>query len=142
MKINRLFTLIAAVLLCGTLQAQDNITDSVDALHYDLRLDIGNHTARRIEGSTAVTMHVLRQVDSLALELCPSDIDSVLVDGTAAAFSYDAAARMLSRGWMDSVLRIYLPACRPVLISAFAFCFQLTQADDELCAELAKSGFA
>lgn len=96
MRINRLFTLIAAVLLCGTLQAQDNITDSVDALHYDLRLDIGNHTARRIEGSTAVTMHVLRQVDSLALELCPSDIDSVLVDGTAAAFNYDAAARLLS----------------------------------------------
>ena len=44
-------------------------------------------------------------------------------------YETDAAARMLSRGWMDSVLRIYLPACRPVLISAFAFCFAMSLGD-------------
>jgi len=35
----------------------------------------------------------------------------------------------LSRGWFDSVVRIYLPACRPVLISAFAYCFAISLGD-------------
>ena len=45
------------------------------------------------------------------------------------SFETDAAARLLSRGHWDSVLRIYLPACRPVLISAFAYCFAVSLGD-------------
>ena len=45
------------------------------------------------------------------------------------SYETDAAARLLSRGWFDSVLRIYLPACRPVLISAFAFCLAMSLGD-------------
>ncbi len=41
----------------------------------------------------------------------------------------DAAALVLSRGWLDSVVRIYLPSCRPVLISAFAYCFAVSLGD-------------
>ena len=93
---NRLFLLtLLLISATGTLRAQDNITDSIDALHYDLRLDIGNRNANRIEGSAAVTLHILQQVDNLALELCPSDIDSVWLDGTAVTFHYDEAARLL-----------------------------------------------
>ena len=44
-------------------------------------------------------------------------------------YETDAAASLLSRGWFDSVLRIYLPACRPVLISAFAYCFAVSLGD-------------
>ena len=44
-------------------------------------------------------------------------------------YETDAAARLLSHGWLDSVLRIYLPACRPLLISAFAFCFAMSLGD-------------
>ena len=44
-------------------------------------------------------------------------------------YETDAAARLLSRGWFDSVVRIYLPACRPVLISAFAYCFAVSLGD-------------
>ena len=44
-------------------------------------------------------------------------------------YETDAAARLLSRGWFDSVVRIYLPACRPVLISAFAYCFAISLGD-------------
>ena len=44
-------------------------------------------------------------------------------------YETDAAARLLSHGWFDSVLRIYLPACRPVLISAFAYCFAVSLGD-------------
>lgn len=88
-----LLLLAVAVLFCMPLRAQDNITDSVDALHYDLRLDIGNHTPNRIEGSAAVTMHVLRTMDTVGLELCVSDIDSVLVDGIVVPFRYDYDSR-------------------------------------------------
>ena len=45
------------------------------------------------------------------------------------SYETDAAARLLSRGWFDSVLRVYLPACRPVLISAFAYCFAVSLGD-------------
>ena len=45
------------------------------------------------------------------------------------SYETDAAARLLSRGWFDSVLRIYLPACRPILISAFAYCFAMSLVD-------------
>ena len=45
------------------------------------------------------------------------------------SYETDAAARLLSRNWFDSVLRIYLPACRPVLISAFAYCFAMSLGD-------------
>ena len=44
-------------------------------------------------------------------------------------YETDAAARLLSYGWFDSVVRIYLPACRPVLISAFAYCFAVSLGD-------------
>lgn len=87
--------LVLVLLVCGRMMAQDGTSDSVDALHYDLRLDIGNQYNKQIAGSAAVTMHVLRQVDSLVLELCPSTIDSVLVDGESVAYSYDQAARLL-----------------------------------------------
>ena len=45
------------------------------------------------------------------------------------SYETDAAARLISRGWFDSVVRIYLPACRPVLISAFAYCFAISLGD-------------
>lgn len=79
------------VVLLGTLssRAQDNITDSVDVLHYDLCLDMGNHSFKRMEGSAAVTMRVLQPVDSIGLELLPSDIDSVWVDGVASPFYFN-----------------------------------------------------
>ena len=45
------------------------------------------------------------------------------------SYETDAAARLFSKGWLDSVIRIYLPACRPVLISAFAYCFAVSLGD-------------
>ena len=45
------------------------------------------------------------------------------------SYETDAAARLLSHGWFDSVVRVYLPSCRPVLISAFAYCFAVSLGD-------------
>ncbi|MBQ9588056.1 MAG: T9SS type A sorting domain-containing protein [Bacteroidales bacterium] len=91
-KLLFLFSFIVAA-LCSV--AQDNVTDSVDVLHYDLRLDIGNHTAKRIEGSATVTMRVLSEIDAITLEICPSNIDSVWMNGIRVAYSYDTAGRLL-----------------------------------------------
>ncbi len=44
-------------------------------------------------------------------------------------YETDAAARLLSINSFDSILRIYLPACRPVLLSAFAYCFAISLGD-------------
>lgn len=87
-----LYLVVSFLVFVATVQAQQ---DSVDALHYDLKLDIGNHTTKRIEGSATVTLRILRQVDSLALELCPSDIDSVTIDGTAVGYDYSSADWLL-----------------------------------------------
>ena len=81
--------------------SKDNITDSVDVLHYDLQLDMGNHTVKRIEGSAAVTLRVLQPVSAVTLELTPSDVDSVWVDGVPTTFTY--AASRLSVPFQGSV---------------------------------------
>jgi aminopeptidase N len=103
MNIKSLKVLILFFSLCSTICAQDNMTDSVDALHYDLRLDIGNHTANRIEGSAVVTMHILSHMDTVALELCASDIDSVWFDGTPSPFCYDAAMRLVKVPYVGNI---------------------------------------
>lgn len=90
--------IITSLLLAAVcqLRAQDNVQDSVDALHYDLRLDIGNMYNKQIAGSAEVTMRLVRPVNSLVLELCPSEVDSVLVDGTSVEYAFDQEARLLS----------------------------------------------
>lgn len=86
---NRNIVLWAFMVLCTlSLHAQDNITDSVDVLHYDLQLDIGNHSFKRLEGSALVTMRVLQPIDHVALELLPSTVDSVWLDGSPVSFDY------------------------------------------------------
>ena len=41
----------------------------------------------------------------------------------------DAASRLLSKNWLDAVIRIYIPGCMPVLISSFAYCFAMSLGD-------------
>lgn len=95
MKTKAIF-LILALLVCGRIVAQDGTPDSIDALHYDLRLDIGNKYNKQISGSAAVTMRVLRPVDSLTLELCPATVDSVLLDGANVSYNFDQERRLLT----------------------------------------------
>lgn len=87
-----LMTLISCF---ATAWSQDNMHDSVDALHYDLRLDIGNKSFKRIEGSATVTMRIVSPVDSIGLELCQSTIDSVLLDGNPCGYSFNSTTRLL-----------------------------------------------
>ena len=106
MKRGKVFSLLLFVAAFVPLHAQQ---DSIDALHYNLRLDMGNHTSRRIEGCATVQVRLLRAVDSIGLELCPSDVDSVLVDGIAADFRYDASLmklQVIHHGNADDTLSV------------------------------------
>lgn len=92
LKKNLLFCSIALLLglYCSKAFAQNGAADTIDALHYDLKLDIGNKTHKRIEGSAAVTLRILQPVDSIGLELGTSNIDSVWVNGIVSNYSYRA----------------------------------------------------
>lgn len=60
----------------------------VDVLHYDLALELPA-TGRRIAGRTGILFEVrATALDSLALDFGPLTVDSVRVDGAAAAFRH------------------------------------------------------
>lgn len=84
------------LLFCSMVVSLCAQQDSVDVLDYDLTLDIGNRSFKRIEGSAAVRLCVLTPVDSIALELCPADVDSVKVDGVTSPFRYSMADRRIN----------------------------------------------
>ena len=76
-------------------QPSDNRSDSVDVLHYELRLDAGHRTVARLEGSATLVLRLLQPLDSLTLELCPADIDSVWINGVSSAFRFDSEKCLL-----------------------------------------------
>lgn len=86
----RLFlAIVFVVVAAGGLTAQNASTDSVDVLHYDLRLDIGHNEAQRIKGSATLDIKILRPADSITLELYSAlSIDSVLLDGMPTGWNY------------------------------------------------------
>ena len=52
----------ATVLLGNIMAAQNHFTerDTIDVLHYDIRLDMGHHYPRHIQGSCEVTLQLLQ----------------------------------------------------------------------------------
>ena len=83
-----LFTI--AALLCGTtLKAQGHFTerDTIDVLHYDIRLDMGHHRPQHIQGSCEATLQLLQPSAEVSLGLEDATIDSVLVNGGRVAAS-------------------------------------------------------
>lgn len=54
-------------------------TDTIDILHYTIRLDIGNRLNNKMCGSATLRMKLETVCDSITLDMKPSDIDSVIV---------------------------------------------------------------
>ena len=83
--------LVTVAILCGTVSmAQGHFTerDTMDVLHYDIRLDMGHIQPRHIQGSCEVTMRLLQPTAEVALGLgAATGIDSVLVNGSRVATS-------------------------------------------------------
>ncbi len=111
MKRNSLF--FAVALMCGTIaKAQSHFTerDTIDVLHYDIRLDMGHHQVRHIQGSCEVTLQLLQSTEQVALGLEAATIDSVLVDDVlvaASAVYYDRhQLRIPVEGGVGDTLRV------------------------------------
>ena len=47
-------------------------------------------------------------------------------------FETDRAALLFSRNKLDSVLRVYLPSCKKVIVSSFVYCFAMSAGDATL----------
>lgn len=57
-------------------------SDSVDVIHYDLKVDIDHRIPNAIVGDATLELKLLRHLDSFALELKQATVDSVFVDGS------------------------------------------------------------
>lgn len=47
-------------------------------------------------------------------------------------FETDSAALLFSRNKMDSIVRVYLPSCKKVIVSSFVYCFAMSAGDATL----------
>ncbi len=74
--------------------------DSVDVLHYDLTLDMGNTTPKQLRATAEITFRMTRQCSSLTLDLICDSLFPVSLDGTIIrGFNYERD---------NALLRIYL----------------------------------
>lgn len=62
-------------------------TDTIDILHYNIRLDIGNQTNGEMCGIATLNMKLGTACDSITLDMKPSEIDSVIVAGQPQGYS-------------------------------------------------------
>lgn len=95
MKTIRLILIFAtACLLNCNATAQVHFTerDTIDVLHYDIRLDMGHHQPCHIQGSCQVRLQLLQPTTHISLGLESATIDSILVNNSlipATAWGYD-----------------------------------------------------
>lgn len=62
-------------------------TDTIDILHYNICLDIGNRIENKMCGSATLSMRLGTACDSIALDMKAAEIDSVIVAGRAQGYS-------------------------------------------------------
>lgn len=76
--------MLTALLLCPPAKGQVHFTerDTIDVLHYNICLDMGNHQPQHLEGSCEVTLRLLQPTAQVSLGLEAATIDSVLLNGT------------------------------------------------------------
>jgi hypothetical protein len=80
-------------------QAGNDRSDTIDVLHYNIRLDITDFAGSSIDGSTTVTFTPrMSNVNEICLDLLALNVDSVKIGTTALSFTYD-----------DTLLKIALP---------------------------------
>lgn len=99
MKMNYriLFCVLAAFGLLHNAQAQEPVHDSVDVLHYDLTLDMGNRVAKQLQGEAEITFVITRPCSRVTFDLIADSIRPVWLDGTVTrGFNFDRDNRLLT----------------------------------------------
>ncbi len=74
------------LLVCGS----NARSDSIDVLHYDIRLDVTDFAAQQIQAACTVTFTPkTASISAIPLDLLDLTVDSVLLGGQAIPFDYD-----------------------------------------------------
>ena len=84
--------LLLAALLCTITPSPAQVADTIDILHYDLKLDLGHSANRRLVGHASISALMLQNSHSTTLDLLAATVDSVAVDGIpydSSRYSYD-----------------------------------------------------
>ena len=89
MKIISFLFAVVGLLLCLPAKGQTHFTerDTIDVLHYNICLDMGNRQPRHFEGSCEVTLKLLQSTAQVSLGLEAATIDSVLLNGAMVPMS-------------------------------------------------------
>ena len=84
-------------LVGGRAAAQTAAEDSVDVLHYDLTLDMGNAVERQLRGVAELTFVLTKACDAVSFDLICDTLHPVSLDGMVTrGFSYDRDNARLS----------------------------------------------
>ena len=102
-----------AVLWTAGAKAQDYFTerDTIDVLSYFIKLDVGHHQPRHIQGSCQVQLDMLKPSNVVSLGLMNATVDSVQVGDHMlyrGEFYYDSAQLRIPVGNADSGDRLLL----------------------------------
>ena len=100
-KIGLFITLFLLSLTQVRLAAQTAGEDSIDVLHYNLILDMGNETARQLKGVAEITFVLTHDCDAVSFDLICDAVSPISIDGVETlGFNYIRD---------DAFLRISLP---------------------------------
>lgn len=96
-KYKLFFLIIVMFPLLQKVQAQGAAHDSIDVLHYDLTLDMGNRVAKQLQGEAEITFVKSRDCARVTFDLIADSIEPVWLDGSVTrGFSFDHDGRLVS----------------------------------------------
>ncbi len=89
--------LLWMLLPIGRTVAQSVATDSLDVLHYDLTLDMGNMVDKQVQGTAEITFVLTRNCNQVTFDLIADQVMPVMLDGIVTrGFSYDRDNALLT----------------------------------------------
>lgn len=96
-KIELFFILLLLALTQGRLAAQSAAEDSIDVLHYNLVLDLGNLQPRQLQGTAEITFVLTKPCEKVTFDLICNGVSPVSLDGTVIrGYSYDRDNALLT----------------------------------------------
>ena len=96
-KIGLVLIPLSLSLAQGRIAAQTPETDSIDVLHYDITLDMGNTVDKQVQGVTEITFVLTRDCHEVTFDLIADQVSPISLDGTVTrGFNYDRDNALLT----------------------------------------------
>ncbi len=89
--------LLCMLLSMGRMAAQTAEADSIDVLHYDITLDMGNLVEKQVQGTAEITFVLTRDCNQVTFDLIADQVSPVMLDGIVTrGFNYDRDNALLT----------------------------------------------